>query len=129
MRIASFVFGLLGAVASLLLGVKWFGDLNSETGKAAIKLANTIKGPDAGAFGEILSMQRGTYALLACGVIGLAVSVMVLIRKGNKMANAILLIVCGILPLMFAGKAVFGVPMALAGLLALGIKAKKNLQP
>ena len=39
MRIAAFIFGLLGAAGALLLGIKWQGDMSSVEGQAAMKLA------------------------------------------------------------------------------------------
>ena len=122
MRIAAFIFGLLGAAGALLLGIKWQGDISSTEGQAAMKLAAAFAKSELGA--EMVSMQRGTYALLICGVLGLIVSVVVLLRKGNRFANGALLVVCGVLPLLLVSKAAFGVPMALAGLFALAVKPK-----
>jgi hypothetical protein len=128
-RIAAFIIGLLGAAGALFLGIKWMGDINSPEGQAALKLAAALaKEGGGGAMGglgsEMLGMQRATYALLACGVIGLVISIVVLLRKGKPVVNGILLIVCGILPVILASKAVFGVPMALAGIFAFLVKPK-----
>jgi hypothetical protein len=125
-RIASFILGLLGAAGALFLGIKWQGDMSSPEGQAAMQLAAAL-GKEAGAGGlgaEMAGLQRGTYALLICGALGLVFSIVVLLRKGNRFGNAALLIVCGVLPILFAGKAVLGVPMALAGLFALAVKPK-----
>ena len=122
MRIAAFIFGLLGAAGALLLGIKWQGDISSVEGQAAMKLAAAFGKSEIGA--EMVSMQRGTYALLIAGALGLIVSVVVLLRKGNRFANGALLVVCGVLPLLLVSKAAFGVPMALAGLFALAVKPK-----
>jgi len=121
-RIAAFIFGLLGAAGALLLGIKWQGDIGSVEGQAALKLAAAFGKSELGA--EMVSMQRGTYALLICGALGLIVSVVVLLRKGNRFANGALPVVCGVLPLVLVSKAAFGVPMALAGLFALAVKPK-----
>jgi len=121
-RIAAFIFGLLGAAGALLLGIKWQGDISSTEGQVAMKLAAALGKSELGA--EMVSMQRGTYALLICGALGLIVSVVVLLRKGNRLANGALLVVCGILPLLLVSKAAFGVPMALAGLFAFVVKPK-----
>jgi hypothetical protein len=129
-RIAAFIFGLLGAAGALFLGIKWQGDMSSPEGKAAMKLAAAIanEGGGAGSLGglgsEMAGLQRGTYALLICGVLGLVISIVVLLRKGNRLANGALLVVCGVLPILLASKAVLGVPMALAGLFALAVKPK-----
>lgn len=114
MRFAAGIIGILGALAGLFLGFKWYTDLNSEEARAAIAVLGN-SGPLAG-------LTHATYALLLCGVIGLIVSALVIIGKGNKMANGGILIACGLLPLLFAGKAIFGVPMVLGGLLALAGK-------
>jgi hypothetical protein len=88
-----------------------------------MKLAAAFKG--AGLGGEMAGLEKATYALLACAVIGLVASILVLIRKGHKIGNAVLLLVCGVLPIVFATKAVFGVPMAIAGLVAFSVKYEK----
>ena len=126
MRIASFILGLLGAAGALFLGIKWQGDMSSPEGQAAMKLAAAFsKEAGAGGLGaEMAGLQRGTYALLICGALGLVFSIVVLLRKGNRYANGALLVVCGLLPILLATKAVFGVPMALAGLFALAVKPK-----
>jgi hypothetical protein len=121
-RIAAFILGLLGAAGALLLGIKWQGDMSSVEGQAAMKLAAAFGKSELGA--EMVSMQRGTYALLICGALGLIVSVVVLLRKGNRFANGALLALCGVVPLLLVSKAAFGVPMALAGLFALAVKPR-----
>jgi hypothetical protein len=125
MRIAALIFGLLGAAGALFLGIKWQGDLSSQEGQAAMKLAAAFGKSELGS--EMLSMQRGTYALLICGVVGLIVSFVVLLRKGHRVANGALLVICGILPVLLVSKAVFGVPLALAGLFAFAVKPKAAL--
>ena len=131
MRITSFIIGLLGAAGALFLGLKWYGDISTPEAAAALKLAEAMaKEGGAGFAGlgsEIVGLQRGTYALLACGALGLIISVVVLLRKGQRFANGALLVICGVLPMVFATKAVFGVPMALAGLFALAAKPKAAL--
>lgn len=61
---------------------------------------------------------------MACGIIGLLVSIMIAAGKGNKVINAILLIVVAVAPLALSTDALFGVPMALGGLFAFGAKYK-----
>ena len=119
MRFVAGIFGLLGALAGAALGFKWLSDLNSDDGKAARALAS-LAGADQAA--ELAGLTRATYALLVCGVIGLVTSILVMARKGQRFANAGVLIVAGGLPLVFATNAVFGTPMILAGLLALAVK-------
>ena len=128
MRIASFILGLLGAAGALLLGIKWHGDMSSPEAAAAMKLAEALSkegGAGLGSLGsEMVGLQRATYALLACGALGLIASFLVLLRKGPKIALAVVLVVCGGLPLVFATKAIGGVLMVLAGLFAFFVKPK-----
>jgi len=118
-RIASFIIGLLGAAGALLLGGKWQKDMSSPEAAAALELAKALaKEGGGGALGglgaEALGLQRATYALLACGAIGLIVSIIVLIRKGQRVANGAILVICGALPLVFQTKAIGDVLMVLA---------------
>jgi lysylphosphatidylglycerol synthetase-like protein (DUF2156 family) len=124
MRFAVGIIGILGAAAGLLLGIKWYSDLGSELGQLAAGLAAAAG--EAGA--ELSAMKNATYALLGCGVLGLVVSILAMLRKGQKIVNAVLLIVAGVLPLVFSTQALFGVPMALAGLLAFAINYQKAPQ-
>jgi hypothetical protein len=128
-RIASFIIGLLGAAGALLLGGKWQKDMSSPEAAAALELAKALAkegggGALAGLGTEALGLQRATYALLACGAIGLIVSIIVLIRKGQRVANGALLVICGALPLVFQTKAIGGVLMVLAGIFAFFAKPK-----
>jgi len=124
MKYAAGIIGILGAIAGLFLGIKWFSDLSSEAGQTAAAFASS-----AGQLGDMFAgLKYATYALLACGVVGLAVSVLILMLKGNRWANAGLLIVAGFLPLVFSTTALFGVPMVLAGLLAFAVKYQPKAQ-
>lgn len=120
MKIVATIFGIIGALGALALGFKWYSDLNSELGKAALAIAQAAG--DAG--GELLAHKNATYALIACGIVGLLVSIMVAAGKGKKVVNAILLIVAAVAPIAFSSDALFGVPMALGGLFAFGAKYK-----
>jgi hypothetical protein len=127
-RIASFVIGLLGAIGALALGGKWWSDMSSPEAQAALKLAEALAkegGAGMGALGaEAVGLQRATWALLATGLVGLIISIVVLIRKGNKIANGALLVICGVLPILFASKAIGGVLLVLAGIFAFFVKPK-----
>lgn len=121
MRIAAGILGILGALMGGLLGLKWYSDINSETGKAAMALMKALGG--AGAAGaEFAALEKTTYALLACAAIGLVVSVMIFMKKGSKMVNAALLIIAGVVPVFFNGKGAVGILMVLGGIFALLIK-------
>jgi hypothetical protein len=118
MKYAAGIIGILGALAGLFLGFKWLSDLNSGLGQ----LATALAGSSGEAGSQLSALKGGTYSLIACGVIGLAISVMIIMRKFNRWANAAILIICGGLPLVFTTDAIFGTPMILAGLLALAVK-------
>lgn len=124
-RIASFIIGLFGAACALLLGFNWYRDLSSPEVAAAFELfaQEGGGGAPAGVSAQAIGLQRATYALLACGVLGLIVSV-VLIRKGHRVANGALLVICGALPLVIQTKANGGVLMVLGGLFAFFAKPK-----
>ena len=125
-RIASFIIGLFGAACALLLGFNWHRDMSSPEVAAAFKLfaQEGSGGAPAGVSAQAIGLQRATYALLACGVLGLMVSLVVLIRKGHRVANGALLVICGALPLVIQTKANGGVLMVLAGLFAFFAKPK-----
>lgn len=143
MKFAAGIFGILGALGGAFLGAKWLSDLGSAEAQAAEALgelaatdlggaegqAAEALGEMAGMAAEMSALKSASYALLACAVLGLVASVMVLRLKGNKAINALLLIVAGALPIVLASKAVFGAPMVLAGLLAFGVKYAPSQQP
>jgi hypothetical protein len=120
MRFVVAILGLLGAAGGAFLGMKWLSDLKSDLGEAAQAMAGL-----AGMGDQMAGLKNATYALLGCAALGLIVSILVAVRKGNKVVNAILLIVAGVLPLVFETRALFGTPMALAGLLAFAVKYEK----
>jgi hypothetical protein len=115
MRWVAGTIGILGALAGLVLGGIWYWDWSStghDTAALAVMLVPGIK--------------TATYLLLAGGLLGLVVSVLVLRRRANRWLNALLLMICGVLPILFYVKALWGVPMTLAGLLALGVRYGKD---
>ena len=118
MRFAAGIIGILGAIAGLILGFKWFSDLGSEMGQ----LASAVAGASEEGSDLMFQMKGGTYSLIACGIVGLVFSILIIMRKVNRWLNAVILIVCGALPLVFTTDALFGVPMILGGLLALAVK-------
>jgi hypothetical protein len=124
MKIVAGIFGILGALGGAFLGSKWLSDLGSPEGQAAEAVSEA-----AGISEQLAAMKSASYSLLACAVVGLVVSILVLRLKGNKVVNAALLIAAGALPMVFAQEAVFGVPMALAGLLAFGVNYAPSQQP
>lgn len=127
MRKAAFIIGIIGALGALLLGFKWMSDLNSDLGLVTQKMIDSgIGGKFAG---ELNELKTATYLLILCGVTGLVFSIMVLMSKLKREINAVILIAAGLLPLLFSAKALFGVPMVLAGLLAFVSKPKEVADP
>ncbi len=117
MRWAAGIIGILGACGSLALGGKWYSDLQTEEVELARQLSNAM-----GTNAEFASLERATYALLVCGVLGLVASILVLARRWGRWPNAALLLVAAIAPLGFSLKAMFGIPMLVAGVLAMFVK-------
>ena len=116
--------GILGACGSLALGGKWLSDLQTEEVQLARAFSDAI-----GSGAEYAALEKATYALLVCGVIGLVASILVLARRLGRWPNAILLLLAGLAPLGLSLKAMFGVPMLLAGLLAFFVKYDRKAPP
>jgi uncharacterized membrane protein len=117
MRWAAGIIGILGACGSLALGGKWLSDLQTEEVQLARAFSNAV-----GSGAEFAALEKATYALLVCGAIGLVAAILVLARRLGRWPNTIVLLLAGIAPLGFSLKAMFGVPMVLAGLLAFFVK-------
>jgi len=124
MRWAAGIIGILGAFGSFALGGKWLSDLQTKEVQSVRTLADALGGG-----GEFDSLEKATYALLVCGAIGLVASILVLSRRLGRWPNAILLLVAGLAPLGLSLKAMFGVPMVLAGLLAFFVKYDRKAVP
>lgn len=123
MRFAAGIIGILGALAGLFLGYTWFSNLSSDVGQTTTALSGLL-----GEFATKLGgMTTCTYVILACGILGLAASILVMIRKFNRWANAVILVLCGIAPLLFSMDAYYGGPMTLAGFLAFAVKYETTL--
>jgi uncharacterized membrane protein len=108
----------------LALGGKWLSDLQTEEVQLARAFSDAI-----GSGAEYAALEKATYALLVCGVIGLVASILVLARRLGRWPNAILLLLAGLAPLGLSLKAMFGVPMLLAGLLAFFVKYDRKAPP
>ncbi len=98
-------------------------DLNSEIGQLARGYAKSGMAGSAGA--QFASYEIATYLLIGCGLIGAVMAIMELLKKGNPYITGGLLMVAGVLPLLFASKALFGLPMVLGGLMAITLKRVK----
>ncbi|MCP4218687.1 MAG: hypothetical protein GY765_28905 [bacterium] len=123
MKNTAFTSAMTGAFAALVIGFKWLSDLNSDMGKMARSFTKSGMGGSAGA--QLASYEIATYLLIGCGIIGAVIAIMMLFKKGNPYITGGILIVAGVLPLLFVSKALFGLPMVLAGLLL--IKKKRAL--
>jgi uncharacterized membrane protein YeaQ/YmgE (transglycosylase-associated protein family) len=105
------LLGLIGAIGALYLGSKWRSDMQSF-GPDALALLSSIAGKD------LESLKTASMLLMITGVVGAIASIMLFWRCWTKML-ALILIVCGVLPLFFHKNAMFGIPMTIAGLIAL----------
>ena|SRR5207244_1542770 len=90
------------------LGLRW---LNETYGHHAIEIAETA-----------------AHILIVCGIIGGLTSLLFFLRKHTKVL-AVTLILCGIAPMFHYKFEIVGLPMALAGMLALFISDKPALAP
>lgn len=122
MRKTAFIIGMIGALGALLLGLKWMSDLNSDLGLISQQLVD--KGMDGKFAAQFRGLKTAAYLLILCGGTGMVFSVLTLLSKLRMEVNAIILITAGVLPLFFSWKALFGVPMVLAGGLAFAAKPK-----
>ncbi|MCP4154769.1 MAG: hypothetical protein GY757_44015 [bacterium] len=127
MRKAAFTFGLIGALGAMLLGLKWMSDLNSDLGLISQQLSSQSISSSLAA--EFQGLETATYLLILCGVTGLVFSILTLLSKFKRKLNAVILVAAGIAPVFFSGKALFGVPMVIAGLLAFGAKPEPEPAP
>lgn len=118
MRIVIVVLTALGVLASLFLGMKWLGDYNAA--KELVESAAALGVNTA----ELDSYVRGAYALIAGAGIAVVGAVFALKWKGKQAAIALL--VAGLLPAVFAPKAlVFTFFLVLAGALSFKLKTRE----
>jgi len=121
-KILVIVLSLLGIAACAFLGLNWLGDYNKSRD---VIDALAAAGTDVA---EVKNLGRSAYALLLGSVVSLAAIFMVLKTKG-KPAAAILLL-AGIVPAVFAPKAlVFSFLLVLAGGLAFLVRPKTVPSP
>jgi hypothetical protein len=128
MRIAVFVIGVIGVLASGFLGVKWFSDSRSskfETAKDLTRLiASTGEMPPElkAEWAKVQAAVNGSYVLMAGAAVGLFGAILAL--QWRKLEAAVLLLACGCGPGLFVPAAlVFSSPLLLAGGLAFFIGA------
>ena len=117
MRIAALIMGILGGLASGMLGMKWISDYNDA--KALIESIGSM-GVD---MGEINAMHTAGFILLAGLVAGIAGGILAFVGKGKL--GAPLLLAFAILPAFFAAKSlVFTFLLIIAAVLAFMAKPK-----
>ena len=118
MRITALVLGVLGALLSGMLGLKWLGDAGQA--RAAIEAARSL-GVDTA---ELDTLVRAAYGLLAALALGLAGGVLAL--KGNGKAAAGALAAGVLLPAVFSLKTLITTFfLGMAALFALFAKPKQ----
>jgi len=108
------LLGLIGAIGALCLGSRWRSDMHSFDPDTLALLSKT----SATAAHDLEGLKTASMLLMITGVVGAIASIMLFWKCWTKML-AVILIVCGVLPLFFHKNAMFGVPMTIAGLIAL----------
>ncbi len=125
MKIAALILGIIGSLASFALGSKWYTDYNKykETAESLTTAAGKLGNAEVSAsMSEFNTIGHASYALLACGVIGLIASLLVF--KQSKMA-AIILVLAAVVPAVFTAKALIATfILFVAGALAFLVKPK-----
>lgn len=116
-KLAFAFLAFLGAIGAFSLGSKWKSDLSEADSLTQLVAATKIQ-----------AVSQASTLLILCSLLGITAALLVLLGKWKKNILCIALILAGIAPLLFSDKALFGVPMTLAGILGFAIKPKKVLQ-
>lgn len=116
MRILVVILGFFGAFAGGLQGFKWRSDLNNAAGQMA-RAMEQFSGSS-----ELASLDTASILLIMTALVGVVISTLIITKKGPTKVYGAVLIAAGILPLIGASSAVFALPMALGGLIALFLK-------
>ncbi len=119
------VLGILGAAAGAAQSMNWRADLNSAEAQAARAMAEMMSafgGEGAELAAQLQQYQTASIVLLIAAIAGATASVLILVKQGSPKALGGVLIAAGILPIFFLGSALFGLPMTIAGLMALFLK-------
>jgi len=120
--------GIFGAIAGAGLGLKWQSDLNDPMvamSRAMIEGMGAFGDAQSGQMAQQISqMETAASMLLLAAAVGGVSSVLLMIKQGPPKALGILLIIAGVFPMIFSPNAIFGLPMTLAGLMALFLKQK-----
>ena len=110
MKKGAMILGIVGGVLSLLLGMKWISDASG------IDSIIEMLGEDSPIVAELNSLVNAAYAMVLFGVVAIAVAAMP--SKLPTKAGAGVLVACGLIPAIFATKALAtGVFIIIAGLL------------
>ena len=124
MKVAALIVGLLGALITTGLGIKWMSDYqdNKATIESLAKMGGALGGAGGEAMAQLESMHRASYAMVALGLLAIAASVMVF--KKSKPSGAVL-IAAAVIPAVFAPSTlIFSFLLVIAGILALAAKPK-----
>ncbi len=115
MKKAAFFIGLIGALGALILGFKWMSDWNTDLAVISQMLGN--QGIEDKFTIEFEQIKTTAYLLIFCGITGMVFSALVLAPRLKSGIIAVILIMAGVLPLVSSWKALFGIPMVIAGIL------------
>ncbi len=118
MRIVTLVLGILGALICAALATTWLSDASEMRA-----LIDELRA--AGVADQIDSIVRGSYALLASAVLGIAGGVLTMKHQGRL--GAALFAIAVVLPVIFTAKALLGTFLFVAAAgcaLKVGTKSK-----
>ncbi len=118
MKIASIIFGIIGAIAGSILGLFWLRELDSP----GVRLSQMLG--EGNAATEINMLAITSYMLILCAIVGAVAVTLIILNKATKQMNGSLLIAAGSLPLLFDLHAITALPMVVGGIFAFFIKQK-----
>ncbi|MAW79364.1 MAG: hypothetical protein CMI63_03945 [Parvularcula sp.] len=120
MRIVSAILGFIGAIALMLRGF-YIRSILDDPMNAGVQSFNRAAGGDTSAY-DMLNMFSLIFIIAAA--LGALASILLLLKAGSPRALAILMLLAGLVPFINAESLVFGVPLVLAGILALFVRKK-----
>ncbi len=126
MKKAVIILVIIGAIASIGLGIKWISDFNAYKADIAsiYDLSEEISNPVLEeSLKEIEALRNCAYALIVCGII--AIAALFLVAKIGKQLAAGIILFTGIIPAFFSTSClIFTFVLILAGILGLVSKPK-----
>lgn len=128
MRIISSVLGLIGSLAVALRGFLIRSEINDPNVQWAQNYDRYLEdslGQNSG--GDSLSSTIAMFEMLSItflivAALGALASILLLLKVGSPRALAILMLLAGLVPFINAESLIFGVPLVLAGILALFVR-------